>query len=178
MTPMFQIVLRAEKHPVDPALRLRALLKRAWRDHALRCVGVVQLPEGSDEMRMSAAFPSKYWRAADVMDADDPVTLTIVRVELEEVGQDKVRKPVAYFREDRRGLVLNQTNYRRLAAGFGTDESDDWTDKRIMLEVETVPFGREMVDAIRVRAVDKADKLRSQVKAADKSLELDDVIPY
>jgi hypothetical protein len=40
---MFEIVLRAEKHPVDPVLRLQAL-KRALRDHGLRAVRAVGGP--------------------------------------------------------------------------------------------------------------------------------------
>jgi hypothetical protein len=50
----YQIVLRAERHPDAPEVRLRALLKRAWRDGALRCVEILQLdsPE-EDGMKMS-----------------------------------------------------------------------------------------------------------------------------
>jgi hypothetical protein len=41
--PVYLIVLQAEEHEVDPVLRLRALLKRALRDHALKCIRARQL---------------------------------------------------------------------------------------------------------------------------------------
>jgi ABC-type iron transport system FetAB permease component len=42
---IYLIVLRAEEHEVDPILRLRALLKRALRDHALKCIRARQLAD-------------------------------------------------------------------------------------------------------------------------------------
>jgi hypothetical protein len=134
-------VLRAERHPDAPEVRLRALLKRAWRDGALRCVEILQLdsPE-EDIMKISEAFPSKYLRADDVDAMGGQLIHTIRKVVLEEVGQDRVEKPVIYFRETPSGLVLNRTNANRLTPSLG-DDTAHWIGKQITLETEMVPMG-------------------------------------
>jgi hypothetical protein len=100
-------------------------------------------------MRFSQQFrsKSKYLRAADI-DGDTPVV--IARVAEEEVGRDRERKPILYFRGMQKGLVVNMTNANRLIAAFG-DEMDDWTGATITLFTAIVPFGGEEVPAIRVR---------------------------
>jgi hypothetical protein len=150
--PRFQIVLRAEQHRIDPVLRPRALLKRAWRDHALRCVSILQLNNdgASTTMKISTAFPSKYLRASDVDEMGGQLTYTIRKVVMEEVGQDRQEKPVMYFKQVQMGLVLNRTNAARLSASLG-DETSAWTDRQIVLETEQVPMRGQLVNSIRVR---------------------------
>jgi hypothetical protein len=42
--PTFVVVLRPERHCANPVRALRAVLKRALRDHALRCIGIAERP--------------------------------------------------------------------------------------------------------------------------------------
>jgi hypothetical protein len=83
-------------------------------------------------VRISQAFPGKYLRAVDI---GDGMVVTITTVQPERMGRDGDEKPVVYFREDQRGLVLNQTNAFRLAESLG-DDTAGWHGRRIRLATE------------------------------------------
>jgi hypothetical protein len=180
-----RLILRAEPHPVDPILRLRQLLKWAWRHHRLRCVGVATTSNQEVAiMKMSTAFPSKFLRAADIADLGGSAVYTVRKVVLEEVGQDKTTKPVVYFRQIQQGLVLNRTNAARLSASLG-DESDAWIGKQIGLEVERVPMRGQLVDSIKAGAHGKymeehrlPSPLESQIATKAPLDDLDDELPF
>ncbi len=100
-------------------------------------------------MRMSQAFPSTYLKAADLDDEKWVVTIEEIKMELVGQGEDQTHKPVAYFRELEKGLVLNKTNGTAISTIYG-DESDDWSGQRITLFSTWVDFGGKQVEAIRV----------------------------
>jgi hypothetical protein len=134
-------------------------------------------------------FESRYLAAADVEELGGEVTYAIRRVVMEQVGQPKEDKAVVYFRQHKKGLVLNQTNNTRLISSLG-DESDDWIGQNITLTVEQVPFQNKIVPAIRVRVDGKFLEERrpptasEAARAAQKPLDqnpfdtLDDEIPF
>jgi len=101
-------------------------------------------------MDVNAAFPSKYLRAADLGDAQPVVTIS--RVVVEAVGRDQEQKPVVYFDGKAKGVVLNKTNARAIAAVVGSSETDDWQGWQVQLYVATVEFSGESMEAIRIRA--------------------------
>ena len=80
-------------------------------------------------------------------------TLTIEYVRTEEIrGHKEVEeKPVMYFQEVQKGLVVNKTNAKYLIGLFGTDETEDWRGKRITLYTEKVNAFGKIHDAIRVK---------------------------
>ena len=100
--------------------------------------------------KVSEAFPGKYLKAADLNNRT--VKATIEKVEFEEIGQDKRRKPVLYFKGAEKGIVLNKTNATEIAAANG-DEMDTWAGKEIELFSQMVPYQGQNVAAIRVRNV-------------------------
>ena len=103
-----------------------------------------------ETMRMSKVFESRYLAAADVEEMGGEVTYTISRVVIEQIGQKKEDKPIVYFRQHKKGLVLNQINNTRLIGSLG-DESDEWIGRNVTLEVEQVPFQGKIVPGIRCR---------------------------
>jgi len=112
-------------------------------------------------MKINSLFPSKYLRASD-LDGDTPVTMKSLI--MEEINEDK--KPVLYFREEAKGLVLNKTNGKIIGRLFG-EEVDDWIGQRIVLFPTEVDFRGETVDAIRVRPQipeDNEDEVSGHVK--------------
>ena len=78
--------------------------------------------------------------------------MVIRGVKEEEVGRDKDTKPVLYFKGKEKGLVLNKTNSRTITKIIGTEETEDWTGREIVLYPTETEFAGEMVDCIRVRA--------------------------
>ena len=107
-------------------------------------------------MNKSEAFPSKYLKATE-LDGED-ITATINSVEWEQIGQDKTEKPVLYFRGKTKPMILNATNWDLIVKATGESDSDEWEGKKITLYRTEVPFKKEMVDAIRVRAESKSKR--------------------
>jgi hypothetical protein len=101
-------------------------------------------------MLISKIFPSKYVKAADLQGR--PFIVTISRLILEDMGHgaEKERKPVLYFENASKGLVLNRTNAMIIAALYG-DETDQWRGQRITIYPTKVRAFGAMQDAIRVR---------------------------
>lgn len=84
------------------------------------------------------------------------VTLTIERVvqgKLTGQGGKSNKKPVVYFKEgaEKKGLGLNITNARTIAAMYGGFEVEKWIGKRITLYPSQTTFGSATVDCIRIR---------------------------
>jgi hypothetical protein len=95
-------------------------------------------------MRISTAFPSEYLRAADLQGRR--VTVKISRVEMRDVGEDT--KPVLYFGEKEKGLVLNKRKANTIAAAYG-EETDDWVGAEIVLYEMMVEFQGQRKPGIR-----------------------------
>lgn len=103
-------------------------------------------------MKRSQVFPSKYLKADDLEDRDHIVTIKTVKLEELGQGDETETKPVLYFQEMDKGVVLNQTNWNTIESLYGP-ESDDWAGKRITLWANhDVSFGNKIVSAIRVRS--------------------------
>lgn len=101
-------------------------------------------------MRLSDAFPSKYLREPDLKGR--AVTVTIDRVEMEEVGQKKERRLVCYFSSGiDKPLVINKTNGTKIASIAGTDDTDDWHGVRVTLYPSVTTMQGEEVACIRVK---------------------------
>lgn len=99
-------------------------------------------------MKISAAFPSKYLRAADLDGRQ--ITVEIANVELEEVGTGEEPKPVLYFQGKAKGVVLNKTNAHTISAVYG-DDTDDWIGQGVTLFSAHVDFQGRSVESIRVK---------------------------
>lgn len=101
-------------------------------------------------MNINQAFPSKYIKASDLR--DQTVTVKIADVKIEEVGQNKETKPVAYFEGKQKGMVLNKTNSRKIASLAGSPETEDWVGVEIAIYPTETEFGGESVECIRIKA--------------------------
>jgi hypothetical protein len=118
------------------------------------------LAPGETDVKRPERFPSKYVQAADLK--PQGATVTIDRVEMEKVGQgsDQKTKPVLYFQNTKKAMVLNSTNDQTINELFG-DDDQDWHGERICLFPTTTSFGGKTVACIRVRAVDKVVELEA-----------------
>lgn len=97
-------------------------------------------------MRVSDAFPSNYLKAVDLQGRT--VMATIDRYTIEDIGDD--RKPVIYFVDKEKGLVLNKTNANEIAFVYG-DDMDEWAGKKIELFSMMVQFQGRNTPGLRVR---------------------------
>jgi hypothetical protein len=106
------------------------------------------------ELTVDEMFPSNFLKAADLPRAGK--TLTIDAVEQEKLGEDK--KWVLYFIGETKGLVLNVTNAKMIASTYGKRVTE-WSGHKVHLRREKVPFKGDIVDAIRVSAVELDDSI-------------------
>lgn len=124
-------------------------------------------------MNVNTAFPSKYLKAADLGDTQPVVTIS--HVEIEEVGQDKEKRPVCYFQGKVKGVVLNRSNANSITAISGTPETDEWPGVQVQLYVAVVSFRGEEVEAIRMRAPKVAPKPRPAPVPPPPEMTADDI---
>ena len=102
-------------------------------------------------MKISNSFPSTYLRHSD-LDGRDFV-LTMDQIRMEKVGDDD--KPVLYFQNANKGLVLNKTNANMVVSLYG-DETTNWKGQRIVAFPTTTEYQSRTVDCIRLKAAPPA----------------------
>jgi hypothetical protein len=95
-------------------------------------------------------FHSRFLKVDDLKGRK--LALTIDKFVEEEVGQgaDKKDKPVIYFRETTKGLVLNRINADTIAEIVGTDDEQSWAGHRIILIPSKTEFQSKRVPCIRI----------------------------
>ena len=110
-------------------------------------------------------FPSDYLASVEFKGRD--VTLTIKHIQKEDLkmkGGKSETKPVIYFAETPKKLVVNATNADSIGQMYGP-RAEDWIGKRITLYPTKTTFGRETVDCIRIREKVPAPKQDKQQPA-------------
>jgi hypothetical protein len=107
------------------------------------------------EMNIHDLYPSKYLRASDLN--GNAHTVTIAKIEVESLGdpQRPDRKPVLYFTEPVKPMVMNKTNGMSIAAKFGPELSN-WVGGKLELFSMIVNGPSGQVEGIRLRPLDKA----------------------
>ena len=131
-------------------------------------------------------FPSKYIKHSDLNGQE--VTVTIASLDMEEVGMDKEEKPVLSFKDAKKKLVLNMTNFDGIAESYG-EETDNWPGEKIILYEDKARYGGKIVDCIRVKpakvtAVDYQQAKQGDIdpqaplETATAEVEISDSIPF
>src|SRR6185295_16687808 len=91
-------------------------------------------------------YQSNYLTASDLQGKEPTVTITQVEVAKMNDGQAKL---CVYVNNRPKGIVLNKTNAKAIAALYG-DESSRWVDKKVKLVTVWTDFQGKPVQAIRV----------------------------
>jgi len=110
-------------------------------------------------MDISKSFPSKYLKAADF--EAGARTLTISRVEMADVGDNSGAKPVVFFSDEPKGLVLNVINSKQISKLYG-GETDGWAGKTIQAFKTQTEYQGEYVDCIRLRPPGQSEPVESE----------------
>jgi len=109
-------------------------------------------------MKLAQMFPRRYATGEDLK--GKAITLTIVKINSEKMhpqpNAPEVEKWVAYFKEAKKGVVLNRTLAHQVAEIMNSEETDDWTSKRITLYPQPMSVAGKQVTAIRARAAKEA----------------------
>lgn len=103
--------------------------------------------------RTGDMIPSKFLKHSDI---GPGVLLTIKEILLETFDRDSEepeQKWAMYFHEIQKGLTLNKTNIKLCEKVLGSDNTDDWINKQVVLYWDdTVQYKGEIKGGIRVRA--------------------------
>lgn len=114
--------------------------------------------EQETDMKLSQLVPStgKYIKKEDVEPA---ILVTISGFSREDVSAQNEpadMKAIVHFNEDKKPLVLNQTNAQLLAVACGlsydSDESEYIGKKIVLWNDKTVSFGGKVTGGVRIRA--------------------------
>lgn len=101
-------------------------------------------------MKRNEAFPSTYLSKEDVA---TPILAHIEDVSMATLKSDDgdERKPVMHFREDLKGLILNNTNWTICEDAYG-DDTALWAGKAVELYHDpNIMYGKKRVGGIRIR---------------------------
>lgn len=99
---------------------------------------------------------SKFLKKEDVGRGALGTITGCVRMNVSKEGADPEPKWCLTFGEIDKPLVLNATNIQICEQVCGSDDTDDWTGKQIVLYVDpNVSYGGKLIGGIRVRAPKK-----------------------
>ena len=123
-------------------------------------------------MKIGKLMGGAYLKAVDV--EDEPLHVIIKNVSVETMTDGRER-PVVWFVNEDKGLVLNKINASRITKIAGSDDTDDWKEITITLVHDYTQFQGEDVECIRVKLEKPTPK---KAKKVVKEEELDDEVPF
>jgi len=139
-------------------------------------------------MKRDDVFPSKYLKASDLNGKS--VTVVIERASFEKLkapdGKEQ-EKIVLGFRNHKKTLPLNRTNYDSVTDIVGDDDTESWPGHRIELFADKTPMESKIVDCVRIRPPAQHDLPKNkpvkspapvQTSAEARDEETDDEIPF
>lgn len=97
-------------------------------------------------VNVNTLYPSNYLKAPDLM--GKTAKLKIRAVVMEKIGSDI--KPVLYFQNREKGMVMNKTNGMTISQAYGPD-TDAWIGGEVEIYAAYVDFQGKQVEGLRVR---------------------------
>ena len=101
--------------------------------------------------------------------------ITIEAVSMKAVGKNYDPKPALHFQSEKKVLLLNRTQFRRIMELTGESNTDNWSGYRIKLCPGTIHIkednGTKTVDTIIIEPADPLPELVRESKPAEKSAE-------
>jgi hypothetical protein len=98
-------------------------------------------------------IPSKYLKQSDFNESG--FIVTVLKVMKENVARDDEppeEKWILFFKEFAKGMVLNSTNIHMCAKACGSDDTDNWVDKEIIVYVDpNVGFAGKVTGGLRIK---------------------------
>lgn len=104
-------------------------------------------------MKVHDMIPSAFLKQTDVGDGALLIVTGIRQENVAMQGTEPEYKWCLEFKGVDKPLVLNPTNMRLMEGIMGSDETDDWIGKEVVLYTDpTISFGGKITGGIRVRA--------------------------
>ncbi len=133
--------------------------------------------------RTTDMIESKYLKQAD---APDPVIVTVSKIgkiNIAKEGDPPEDKWAVRFKEFSKPMLLNSTNIKLLEKACGSDDTDDWIGKEVILYTDdSVSFGGQVVGGLRIRKQQAAPTRKAPTQTKGDSdapmADMDDDIPF
>ena len=107
--------------------------------------------------KISEMIESKYLKQSDF---PDPLIVTVSKIgqlNIAKEGDPADMKWAVRFREFPKPMLLNSTNIKLLEKACGSDDTDDWIGKEVIVYTDdSVSFGGQIVGGLRVRKQESA----------------------
>lgn len=129
--------------------------------------------------RINDMLESKYLKQSDIGDED--VVATIQKIGKANIARDDdppEYKWLCRFAEFAKPMVLNATNINALGDACGSDDSDDWIGKKVIVYVDpNVSYSGKRVGGIRIKAMKKPTPQRKPV-SSEPVEDMDSDVPF
>jgi hypothetical protein len=111
--------------------------------------------------KISEMLPSNYLKQSDFPEDYVVTVRSIERKNIAMDGKPADYKWLAHYAEFEKPMVLNSTNIQLMSKACGSDDTDDWIGKQIIVYVdENVSFGGELVGGLRIASTSKPPRSR------------------
>lgn len=142
-------------------------------------------PTKDSTVKISQMMESKYLKRSDLDEHDGERVVTIVKIGQGNIARDDEAPELKWmvrFKEFNKPMVLNTTNIQLIAQATGSDDTDDWIGKTVVLyDDPNVSYGGKLTGGLRIKRVRTASagKPAQQPRDDDGSVEvMDDDIPF
>lgn len=131
--------------------------------------------------KMSQEFPSRFLSGDEINGSIVPVTIKEVKREkVKEGTKDEDEVLVVYFEGKERGVVLKKTRANELTKITGSDDSDDWTGKKVAMYTQKKKAFGDLVNVIHFKNADgmdsdEPDELPTIQADADEQVDIDNI---
>ena len=111
-------------------------------------------------------FVGSQYLSKDDLAPGEETTVTIAEVSIATMRESNRKKPVLRFKEFHKGLVLNNTNNKRLQRILGVTKGSELLGRHVVLYVdEEVAFGGKCVGGIRIKRASEQSVAAAKAKA-------------
>jgi hypothetical protein len=131
--------------------------------------------------KISEMKESKFLKQIDVGVGMLCTVAAVTQENVAKQGADPEMKWCLVLEESDKPLVLNSTNIQLCAKVFNSEDTDDWTGKKVVLYIDpNVSYGGKIVGGIRVRAPKTTAKATAAAARLKQMAEEDglDEIPF
>ena len=105
-------------------------------------------------MKLNEMYPSKYVTGADPAGKTWPVTIARIQLERMRVSSSspEIEKWVLYTAEGKRGIVLGRPLALQIGKILGSDDTDNWIGKKILVYPQAISVAGEQRLVVRAMA--------------------------
>ena len=119
-------------------------------------------------MKLSSMFPRRYATGNDLQGKLHTLTITHIKCEKmrPQAGAPEVERWVLYFKETKKGVILSRTLAYQIAEILGSEETNDWLGKVIIIYPQPIQVAGKAVTAIRAKRAPKLNESAASIPTA------------